>query len=894
MTHAAPSRSVAALVAILSALCAAWQQPVVPAPAATESASASTAAPPANAAAFGYDVFQSGIGQITDGPVDDQYLLSAGDEITVSIWGELNETLNLIVTPQGFIELPEKAGRIATNGLTLKELRPRLEQALSQIYASYINAVEPSKSTAFLDIRLGKVRPLLVYVVGEVTKPGAYGVSASVATVLNLLTNAGGVRQSGSLREIKVRRADGSTDTVDLYGFLLKGEADERRMRLRPGDYVIVPLKRRAVTMAGELRRPMGYELVGNEGIREAIDFAGGLGPAASLRQVQVKSIDPSRGEVVRDVDLSPLATDASWNLALSDGDSVEIGRATQTRANSVAISGDGVMRPGTYEWKEGMRLSDLVAKAEGLRGDALVERADLVRTEDDFTKRLVTFSLSGLYQRGPGGQWVKVAADEGADLPLREMDEVMIQSGWGLAGRDKTVVLEGHVKIAGPATLARGMTLYDVLFMRGGFQDPEFLKATYTRTGHLTRKVPGDIGQKLVTFDLGRVLANDPAANLPLEDGDRIRIFASADLTGPRTVQIDGEVQRPGLYPMAEGMTIDDLVVLAGGLSARLIRGEAVVARPLEASSSGDPDARLSTKTIPLSGDASASKDEESFELRTDDRVTIRHQTGWEPLAVASVAGEIRYPGAYALPHKGQTLTQIIERAGGLRPGAFAEGAVLRRRASVLTLSDTATDEFEAVVIDLPAAIRSAGSEADLVLREGDQLFIPSSTGTITVAGAVRRPATFQHRAAMKVSDYVALSGGVLDAADAGRITVTAPNNAARLVAKGQDPVLVPGSTIDVPLTRATERMRIVEVKGAVAQPALVQFTESARLGYYLTACGGFTANADIDRMSVLLPDGRILRASPGAAFDPEVPAGATIIVTAKANAEPTAPAAP
>jgi protein involved in polysaccharide export with SLBB domain len=161
-------------------------------------------------------------------------------------------------------------------------------------------------------------------------------------------------------------------------------------------------------------------------------------------------------------------------------------------------------------------------------------------------------------------------------------------------------------------------------------------------------------------------------------------------------------------------------------------------------------------------------------------------------------------------------------------------------------------------------------------------------------VAGAVRRPATLQHRAALKLSDYLASCGGLIDAADAARITITAPNNASRLVAKGQDPVLVPGSTIDVPLTRATERLRVVEVKGAVAQPAIVQFTESARLGYYLTACGGFTANADVERVSVLLPDGRILRGTPGAAFDPEVPAGATIIVTAKAGAEPTAASAP
>jgi protein involved in polysaccharide export with SLBB domain len=117
MTYAAPSRTVAALIALLGALCAAWQQAVMQEPPAPTSATVSSAA--GGPTAFGYDLFQSGAGPITDGPVDDQYLLSAGDEVVVSIWGELNETLNLIVTPQGFIELPEKAGRIATNSLTL-------------------------------------------------------------------------------------------------------------------------------------------------------------------------------------------------------------------------------------------------------------------------------------------------------------------------------------------------------------------------------------------------------------------------------------------------------------------------------------------------------------------------------------------------------------------------------------------------------------------------------------------------------------------------------------------------------------------------------------------------------------------------------------------------------
>jgi protein involved in polysaccharide export with SLBB domain len=886
MPASAPSRLLAACLSLLTACCIAWRQVPTPAP---------TPAPaPAPPTAFGYDVFQSGIGPITDGPVDDQYLLSAGDEIVVSIWGELNETLNLTVTSEGFVELPEKAGRIATNGLTLKELRPRIEQALSQIYAAYINAAEPSKSTAFVDIRLGRVRPLLVYVMGEVSKPGAYGVSASAATVLNLLTNAGGVRQAGSLREIKVRRADGSVDAIDLYGLLLKGEVDERRMRLRPGDYVIVPLKRRAVTVSGEVRRPLSYELVGSEGLREAIDFAGGLGAMAYLKQVQVRTTDPNRGEIVRDIDLTPMTTNAAWNLPLADGDSVQVGKTIQARANTVTIGGDGITRPGTYEWKPGMRLSDLVARAEGLREHALLERADLVRTEDDFAKKLITFSLAPLYQRGEGAQWTKVAGDDVVDLPLREMDEVIVQSGWGLAGRDKTVTLTGHVKSPGAVTLARGMTLQDLLFMRGGFQDPEFLKATYTRTAHLTRKVAGDIGQKLITFDVERVLAKDPGANLALEDGDEVRVFASAELTGPRTVRIDGEVQRPGTYPLSEDMTLQDLVVLAGGVSPRIIKGEAVVARPLDAAMGAQGDDRVTSVTMPLAGDGATVGADAAFSLRTDDRITIRHQAGWEPLDVASVRGQVRYPGAYALPQRGQTLTQLIERAGGLRPEAFPEGAVLQRRAEVVTLGEARGRPSEAVVIDLAAAIRSPGSEADLVLREGDELFVPSSTGTIAVSGAVRRPATLQHRAAMKLSDYLASCGGLTDSADVARITITAPNNAARLVAKGQDPVLAPGSSIEVPLTRATERLRIVEVKGAVAQPAMVQFTEGAKLGYYLTACGGFAVNADVERVSVLLPDGRVLQGAPGASFDPPVPAGAIIMVTTKAAPVPAAPAAP
>jgi len=206
-------------------------------------------------AGFGYDAFGGNAGAIIQGPIDEQYLLSPGDEIVVSIWGDMNEKYNLVVSEGGYLELPNEGGRIQANGVTLRELRPMLVNALSQIYSAYINAKDPLKSTANVDVRLGQIRPMLIYVVGEVEKPGAYADSAAVANVVNLLHNAGGVRQTGSLREIKIRRSDGTIDTVDLYDFFLRGRIDYKKIRLQPGDYVIVPLKKKTVSMKGEVRR---------------------------------------------------------------------------------------------------------------------------------------------------------------------------------------------------------------------------------------------------------------------------------------------------------------------------------------------------------------------------------------------------------------------------------------------------------------------------------------------------------------------------------------------------------------------------------------------------------------------------------------------------------------
>jgi protein involved in polysaccharide export with SLBB domain len=829
---------------------------------------------------FGYDYFGGNGVAVVDGPIDDDYLLSPRDEVVVTIWGDLNETLNLVVGDQGFIELPDNGGRIQANGVRLRELRPLLLRALSQIRGGYINAADESKSTAFVDIRLGKIRPLLVHVVGEVNRQGAYSVSAAVANVINLLNNAGGVRPTGSLRDVRIKRTDGRIDSVDLYGFFLRGDLDPRTIRLQPGDYIIVPLKQRSATVKGQVRRPMTYELLPKEGLKELIELAGGFLPNAYLKQVQLRRTQVNTGETYMDLDVESIFTSPDADMDLMDRDVVTVGENVQVRKNIVTVTGEGVLRPGTYEWTTGMRLSDAIAKAKGLREYAFLERADLIRTDDDFTKRLVSFPLGGLYAKQADGSFA-FTDDPALNLPLREMDEVVIQSTWGLAGKDKSVRLDGMVKEPGTVALAQGMTLQDVIFMRGGFQDPDFAKLAFLDMGHVIRKVPQGTGTRLIAFDLGAVLRDAEGADLALEDGDVIRVYSAQEQGSVSTVDLGGLVKKPGRYTFSESLTLEDLVVLAGGLSPEATRTEAVIARSRRVETGGD--ATVESITVVELDPAFAKTDGPKHALLPFDQVNIRHKPGWEPTPVASVTGQVMRPGGIPMPTRDLRLSDLINRAGGLRPEAYPEGATLMRRSTTMAgLPDGTTARGE-VTIDLASALRKPGSAEDLIVQDGDQLFVPQSSGMVTVAGGVARPMVVQHRPGIKLSTYLDLCGGLLARADRDRVTVTAPNNATTLVGKGQDPVLLAGSTIRVPLQRETERLQVIEVKGAVQRPALVQFVEDATLGYYLGLCGGFTANADVDRVVVLLPDGELLSKEGDREFNPQLPAGAIVVVTAR-----------
>jgi protein involved in polysaccharide export with SLBB domain len=840
-------------------------------------------------AAFGYDIFRALPEPITEGPVDEEYLISPGDEIIVAVWGQLNLKHVLTVSEDGYVELPDEGGRVFTNGASLRELKRLITESLSRIYSSYINIGNPGASTAFVDVKLGKVRKLLVYVMGEVKSQGTYTISSAVATILNLLNNAGGVKEIGSLREIKLRRADGTVDTVDLYDLLITGKMDTKKNRVKYGDYIIVPLKAKSATIKGEVKRPGIYEMVGKEGLRDLMRFAGGLTSNAYLNRAQIRRYEVNAGEKFIDLDLEKIVSDPGQDFGLVDGDEVTIFPNIVVRRRMVEIQGKGIKRPGIYQFIPGMTVRDLIEQAEGLKEEVYLDRADLVRTAEDFSKKLTIFSLKDLYKEERPGYYVFTGNAE-KNFNLKELDQVMTYSSYEITGKDKFVILEGHVKEPGKYVLPENMTLYDLVFSRGGFQDEDFKKRAYLELAHVFRKTPGELEEKIYTFNLGKLLEGDAAENMKLDPSDRVVIYSYESLEKKPFVTIEGLVNRPGVYPLAADMTLEDLILVAGGLRPDAYKVEAVIARigreierdreSGEAAQGAKTKRAVATIVVPVEADFAVLPDEKKTPLQISDKIVIRNLPDWEPLPVVSVEGQVVFPGSYSLESRVERISSVIRRAGGLKESALAEGAMLTRRKDIIEMMRERREETERIAINLKGALESPGGGDDLVLRDGDLIYVPYNPGTVEVKGEVRNPAIFQHRSGKGLDYYIELAGGYALEADKGGVVVYFPNGAAarKKIGLFRGRGVPAGSVIEVPAKEKAAKIEFVEVRGAVKKPVMVQWKKGEKLDYYVGLCGGYREDADKGNMIVHAADGKVVEGRGMESFNPSVGPGSVI----------------
>ena len=481
-------------------------------------------------------------------PVD--YVLGAGDELVIDIWGAAEQTYRLTVSPEGTIRIPNLSP-IQLNGLQMNEAEQRILSRLTNIYSG-LRPNDPGEGNTFAQVTLGNVRSIKVTVIGEVTRPGTYTLP-SLATAFNALFSAGGPSRNGTFRNIQVIRGNQVTETLDLYDFLVTG-TQESNIRLRDQDIIKVNPYVNRVHVWGETKRKGYFETLEGETISDLIEYTAGFTDEAYTRTLTLEGMTPE----MRRVTTVRYPEDA--NIEIQNGDKLRVGQIMDRFVNRVQIRG-AVYRPGVYEYTDGLTLYDLVMQAEGPLEEAFLERSIIERLKENREPEVLSFSLERLL-------------DDPAryDVPLRPDDIVRVSDIFDLQ-EEYTVRVRGAVNSSGTFQYRDQMTLEDAILQADGFKD----NAAPYRV-EVARRIINDSQQErrmdriaeVFQFEVEEYLGLDENdAGFALMPFDQIYVRTRPNYEVQQTVTLQGEVEFPGEYVLPNRTTrISDIIEMAGGLS--------------------------------------------------------------------------------------------------------------------------------------------------------------------------------------------------------------------------------------------------------------------------------------------------------------------------------------
>ena len=496
---------------------------------------------------FGYDFFKNSL-QLTSAidamPVGANYILGPGDGVSLTAWGSVNLRQELTVDRNGELMIP-KVGPVRVWGLPFDKAKTAVGEAMNRYYRNYE-----------MSLTLGKLRTIQVYVVGEVEAPGNYPVSA-LATVINALAAAGGPSHNGSLRGVRVTRGAQTVTTVDLYDMLLSGDRN-KDVQLQNGDTIFVPVIGPIVAVAGEVRRPAIYELNGRTTIPDILKMAGGVAASGSLGRVQIERLENNSGRIA--LDFIPKAGGMEAELAgveLKDRDMVKV-FPVQAAVRQVVVVKGNVQQAGEYQFRPGMRLSDLIPSTQALLPESYLDSVEITRmSPPDYRRELITVSLRRAF-----------AGNQADNLLLQEQDTVKVFSRWDMEEKPR-VAVNGAVVNPGPYDYFPGMSVRDLVTAAGSAKRNAFLdQAELSRT-----VISGDKAEsKRFQLDLGKALAGDSAHNLPLQNDDVLIVRGVTDWqeVTDKFVTLKGEVRFPGIYSLARGEKLSSVIARAGGYTEK------------------------------------------------------------------------------------------------------------------------------------------------------------------------------------------------------------------------------------------------------------------------------------------------------------------------------------
>jgi len=496
---------------------------------------------PVNLRQFGYSLFSSPVSTfapVGDVPVGPDYILGPGDGLNILMWGRVNRTLHVSVERDGSILVPE-IGPLEVAGLTFEQAKKLVESRAEQI------------TGVDVDVTMGAIRTIGVFVIGKVNRPGMFTVSA-LSHVSNALVAAGGIGKIGSLRRIELRRGNQLVRVIDLYDMLLRGDTSSD-VRLEQGDVLFVPVIGSVVGISGGVKDPAIYELKGDEDLRGLLRMAGGVGAFGYSQRLQVERVSNHARRIALDIDLASLR---GARFLVRDGDLIKVFTVLPERHNVVTLTGN-VHRPGVYEWHPGMRVSDLVSEGERVADHTFFGYALIRRTEGP--DRRIRFLPVDL------GAALSGAAAGTADMALQARDELTIYNEKDIGDLPK-VSVAGAIRKPGSYPLTQDMRASDLIYEAGGLKDNAYLnRAQLVRN----KIVNGKANYLYKDIDLNQVLNSAPGADLTLRRGDQIVIQQASNWHTPWTVTVSGEAMRPGPYAIYEGERLDALFEQCGGLRA-------------------------------------------------------------------------------------------------------------------------------------------------------------------------------------------------------------------------------------------------------------------------------------------------------------------------------------
>jgi protein involved in polysaccharide export with SLBB domain len=622
----------------------------------------------------------------------DNYVLSSGDVITISIFGASQFDSQFEIGKEGYIA-PTGMPKIFLKGVKLGQAKELLRSRFSNFYRFTPEQFAVSLMTA---------RSITVNIFGETTNYGSFSLSA-INTAFNALVAAGGPTDLGSVRNIKVMRGK-EVKRLDIYEFM-NNPAVQYDFFLEDNDIIHVPVAERVVGISGAVRRSFRYELTGNENLSKLLEFAGGLNANAYREVIQVQRFVDDK-QVLLDVNLKEILANKQ-DFTLLDGDEVVVRAIPSPIGNVVSIEG-AVELPGKYSLTETKRISDL-AKRGVLRRDARTDVAFLLRTNPDSTTRLIQLNLNEILA-APGSN---------ADLLLQPKDLLSVFPQSRYTDRS-TVSIVGAVRdtvMDYPYTQDSSLTLQRAILLAGG------LRPDANGRGLITRNKPDNIRElEYLEVDLAAAFDNPASpANIVLQPYDVLEVMSRSTFADTAYIRVDGAVRRPGEFIYGKNMSLREALLLAGGLKLEAARNRVDIYR---IQIRENEPTRAIVARVQLDSNLVA---QGGYTILPYDEIVVRTVPEFEFQRFVEVQGEVRYPGRYALINDNETLLDIINRAGGLSLEASAEGVSLFRTEG----------QKGYVVTNLPKAQRNPSSTYNHILKEGDIIKIPKREDLVTIRTA-------------------------------------------------------------------------------------------------------------------------------------------------------------